>query len=392
MLTSFAYLFDTTGFPPRWYCGEWSAAHGWLHIVSDLGIFTAYFAIPCVLVYFVRKRADVPFMPVVWLFAAFILSCGIGHAIEASLFWHPWYRLSGLVKLVTALVSWATVLALIPLVPKALALPGLAAVNRQLREEIERRERAEAERLEFERQMLQAQKLESLGVMAGGIAHDFNNLLTGIMGHADLARAGAAAGSAARAHAEEVLAGARRAAQLTNQMLAYSGGGRFVVGPVHVPALVEGLNRLLRVSVPKKCELRVEVGPDVPPVVADAAQLNQVVMNLVINGAEALNGAEGAVTVRVSARHRSADELADAFPTPRLPAGEYVALEVADTGCGMSEETRAKIFDPFFTTKFTGRGLGLAAVLGAVRAAGGFVLVESEPGGGTTVDLYLPLA
>ena len=384
-------LFDTTGFPPRWSCGNWSEAHGWLHILSDLGIFAAYFAIPCVLVYFVRKRADVPFMPVFWLFAAFILSCGIGHAIEASLFWNPWYRLSGVVKLVTALVSWATVLALIPLVPKALALPGLARVNQQLRAEIERRERAEEERLRIERQMLQAQKLESLGVLAGGIAHDFNNLLTCVLGYTELARGELSPDSPAApllAHAET---GARRAAELTNQMLAYSGRGRFAIEPVRLPELVASMGRLLQVSVPKKCELTVAADPGVPPIAADAAQVNQVVMNLVLNGAEALGEADGRVTVRVGVAHFGAAELVGTFP-PESPApGAFVFVEVSDTGCGMSEETKAKMFDPFFTTKFTGRGLGLAAVLGIVRAHKGAIRVDSAPGAGTTFKVLFPV-
>lgn len=136
-------LLDTADFPARWTCGRWSSSLGWLHIVSDIAIFAAYAAIPCLLVYFAHRRRDVPFLPVFWLFAAFILSCGLGHLIEAVIFWHPWYRLAGLVKLITAIVSWVTVIALVPVLPKALALPGMAAMNRRLKNEIEERERAE---------------------------------------------------------------------------------------------------------------------------------------------------------------------------------------------------------------------------------------------------------
>lgn len=138
-----ARLFDTSGFPPRWYCGRWSAQLGWTHILSDLAIFGAYAAIPAVLAYFVLRRRDIPFPGIFWLFVAFILSCGFGHFAEATIFWHPWYRFTAAVKVFTAIISWATVIALIPIVPRALRLPGLATVNRQLELEIAERKQAE---------------------------------------------------------------------------------------------------------------------------------------------------------------------------------------------------------------------------------------------------------
>lgn len=138
LASELAKLFDVTDFPARWSCGNWTLLHGWVHIVSDTAIGLAYLAIPLVLVWFVRRRPDVPFPRVFWLFGAFILSCGAGHLIEASIFWHPWYRLSGLSKLLTATVSWATVVVLVPLMPRALELPGLVALNRQLSVEVER--------------------------------------------------------------------------------------------------------------------------------------------------------------------------------------------------------------------------------------------------------------
>lgn len=154
--TSFAkQLFDTDGFPPRWECGDWTPAHGWLHIGSDLAVFGAYVSIPCILVYFMRKRRDLPFPSTFWLFGAFIFSCGLVHLIEASIFWKPWYRFSGLAKLVTAIVSWATVFALAPTVRKALTLPGLASVNARLEDEIEQRRAAE-EALQLHNEELEA--------------------------------------------------------------------------------------------------------------------------------------------------------------------------------------------------------------------------------------------
>ena len=136
-------LFDTNDFTPRWECGIWTPVHGWIHVISDSLIFAAYFAIPVALVFFILKRDDVPFTPIFWLFAVFIMACGTGHLIEASIFWQPWYRLSALIKAVTAIVSWATVISLLPILPKALALPGLASVNKQLREEISQGQAAE---------------------------------------------------------------------------------------------------------------------------------------------------------------------------------------------------------------------------------------------------------
>jgi len=140
----FSNLFQTEGFPPRWECGTgWTSTLGWLHIVSDLAIFGAYFAIPVVLAYFLVRRKDIPFPPILWLFVAFIALCGFGHAVEGSMFWVPWYRLSGLVKGATAIVSWVTVIALIRIVPQALTLPGLAKLNEALNREVAERERVE---------------------------------------------------------------------------------------------------------------------------------------------------------------------------------------------------------------------------------------------------------
>ncbi len=136
-------LFDTSDFPARWHCGDWTDLHGWTHVIADVAIFGAYFAIPGVLIYFIRRRRDTPFLPIFWLFAAFILSCGLVHLVEATIFWHPWYRLSALIKVITAIASWATVLALIKVLPIALRLPAIARLNAQLKSEVAERKRAE---------------------------------------------------------------------------------------------------------------------------------------------------------------------------------------------------------------------------------------------------------
>ncbi|NMG20386.1 hypothetical protein DP116_13310 [Brasilonema bromeliae SPC951] len=238
--------------------------------------------------------------------------------------------------------------------------------------------------------MLQAQKMESLGLLAGGIAHDFNNILTGVMGYIDLARAELPADAPARRLLTEAARNTERAADLTRQMLAYSGKGRFVVTAVDLTALTLAAKSLLEVSVSKKCRLGFDLQAGLPACQADATQLEQVLMNLVINGSEALGGAAGEVTVRTGAGWFEPAELRSAGVHDRLPAGEYVWLEVADTGGGMSAETAGKMFDPFFSTKFVGRGLGLAAVLGIVRGHRGAITVDTAPGRGTRVRVLLP--
>lgn len=172
MIAFFGDLFDTSGFPPRWQCGQWSGPHGWLHILSDIAIFGAYAAIPLALAYFIRRRKDVPFIPIFWLFAAFIISCGVTHLIEATIFWHPWYRLSGLMKAVTALVSWTTVIALFKVIPVALALPGQAKINLQLSKEIAERRRGEEALRESEERLKLAAEAGRVGIWDWNLVND----------------------------------------------------------------------------------------------------------------------------------------------------------------------------------------------------------------------------
>lgn len=260
----------------------------------------------------------------------------------------------------------------------------------QLDVEIRRREASEEERRKLETQFMQTQKLESLGVLAGGIAHDFNNLLTSIIGYCDLARREIPIGSTAANLLEEAVNGSRRAAELTQQMLAYSGRGQFLVGPVVLSKLVMDITRLLEVSISKKCVLRFDLMDNLPACKADATQLRQVIMNLIINASEAIGERSGVISVTTGAAWCDAQYLAENHVNDNLGEGLYVHLEVADTGIGMSPETRARIFDPFFTTKFTGRGLGLAAVLGIVRGHAGGLRVYTEPGRGTSFKILLP--
>jgi ligand-binding sensor domain-containing protein/signal transduction histidine kinase len=253
--------------------------------------------------------------------------------------------------------------------------------------------RAEAARAALESKMLQAQKSESLGIMAGGVAHDFNNLLVGILANADLLRYETELGEDAEETVGHIRTSALRAAELTRQMLAYAGKGQLVTERVELSLLVREMLTLVRSAVPRTIEFDFAAGDGCSFVEADAVQLRQVVMNLVTNAGEAIGDGPGRVRVRVGIeeRPRSAlDLLHAAVDMPRR--GPYVTLEVRDDGCGMDPALLERIFDPFFTTKFTGRGLGLAALLGIVRAHHGGVRVDTAPGRGTRFLVCLPLA
>jgi PAS domain S-box-containing protein len=251
--------------------------------------------------------------------------------------------------------------------------------------------RAEEERRKLELSVLQAQKLESLGVLAGGIAHDFNNLLTTILGNADLARLQLAPDDPACPHLDDIDCASRRAADLCRQMLAYSGKGRFVIQAVSLNDVVSEMEQLLSVSTSKKALLTRTFAADLPSVMADGTQLRQVVMNLITNASEAIGDRQGTIALRTGVLTCDREYFADAIgDTEQHAPGQYVFLEVADTGVGMDSETQARIFDPFFSTKFAGRGLGLAAVLGIVRGHKGVIKVSSQPGKGTTFRVLLP--
>ncbi len=260
----------------------------------------------------------------------------------------------------------------------------------QQNESLERVVKAEEERHKLEAQMLEFQKLESLGVLAGGIAHDFNNLLMAILGNADLARSLLPPASPARPNVEEIVRASQRAADLCRQMLAYSGKGRFVVGRYDLSEIVQEMAQMLEVSVSKKASLRYSFAAELPAVRADATELRQVIMNLITNASESLGDESGVISVSTGVLECDRAYLSGSHLDDKLPEGRYVYLEVADTGCGMDEETQRRIFDPFFSTKFIGRGLGLAAVLGIVRGHRGAIKVHSEPGQGTTFRILLP--
>lgn len=257
-------------------------------------------------------------------------------------------------------------------------------------QDVTERHEAEQARLRLEEKLLQSQKLESLGVLAGGIAHDFNNLLTGILGNASLCLDELPQSAPTYSQLLDIESASKRAADLCRQLLAYSGKGRFLVQPLSLNALVREMVHLLAVTISKKVTLKYEFSDAVSPISADATQIRQVVMNLITNAAESYGEGSGLVSVRTGCQYCDATYLKGAQIGHDLPEALYCLIEVADHGSGMAPETLARIFDPFFTTKFTGRGLGLAAVLGIVRGHRGAMKVRTRIDQGTTFTVLFP--
>ncbi len=555
MAGSFNFL-GSMEFMPHGHCYFWRSDLITLHAVSDGLITLAYWAIFLFIAYLIRRRLDLPFRSVFWLFGLFIVACGATHFMEVYTIWFPDYWLSGWVKAVTAVVSLVALVALVRAVPVALQLPSpdalqklnedlerrvrertadLSASNARLENEVRQREGAEAEvrrlneslqfrltelqalldllpvgiaitedaqtvelrtnaayarltgipahrrvslsdppfevpvsikvfqgdrelsrdelplhraldenrsvldaelriihqegrelqvlasavplrdaegnargavttlqditaqklaaqeHLVVERRLQETQKIESLGVLAGGIAHDFNNLLTGILGNSSLARLDLPPGHAAvRASLDNLEQATLRAADLCKQMLAYAGRGRFVIQPLSLSQLVRETTGLLEVSIGRKAGLQLQLAEGLPAFRGDATQIRQVLMNLVVNASEALADKGSTITVSTGSVQAAREFLAKTDYHDQAVEGRYVFVEVSDNGCGMDAVTRAKIFDPFFTTKFTGRGLGLPAVLGIVRGHRGAIQVSSEAGKGTAFKVLFP--
>ncbi len=273
---------------------------------------------------------------------------------------------------------------------------ALSKSNKELCDKIAENKRAQEEKLALERQMLHAQKLESLGVLAGGIAHDFNNILAAILGNADLALDELAPISAARENLQAIVKASKRAAELCKQMLAYSGKGRFVIEPINAGEIIGEMAHLLEVSLTKNAVLRYNLLDNLPTFDGDATQIRQVIMNLITNASEAIGARGGVISLSTGVIYCDRAYLDNTHEVLRvsldepLPEGVYTYIEVADNGCGMDAETLGKVFDPFYTTKFTGRGLGMSAVLGIVRGHKGALRVSSEIDNGTTFTVLFP--
>ena len=254
------------------------------------------------------------------------------------------------------------------------------------------RKRLADQEARLQAQIQQSQKLESLGLLAGGVAHDFNNLLMGVLGNASLVLMDMSPDAPHYQHLKGIETSARRAAELCQQMLAYSGKGRFVVRPIDVSEVVLGTVRLLEASIPKHVTLKYDCLPGERAVEADIVQLRQIVMNLVLNAADAIGDRRGLITIRTGAMYCDSEYLGSTFFDDRLSPGHFAFIEISDTGCGMDKVTRAQMFDPFYSTKSHGRGLGLAAVLGIVRGHKGAIKVYSELNVGTTIKVILPVS
>ena len=254
------------------------------------------------------------------------------------------------------------------------------------------RTRAEEDRARLENQIREARKFESLGVLAAGMARDFDELMGGVLDAAGALKRGLPAESPAMADIQRIEKAARQAGDVTRQLLAYAGEGDFVVAPVDLSALVAEMAHLLETSVPQNVVLKQELVERLPAVQADRTQTRQLISSLVANASDAIGADGGVVTVSTGVMEADRHYLVRTHLGGNLPAGHYAYVEVADTGRGMDEETRARVFDPFFTTKSAGRGLGLAAVLGIVRGHGGAILVDSTPGRGSTFRVLFPLA
>ena len=258
--------------------------------------------------------------------------------------------------------------------------------------DITERKQAAEERMEMERKLLHTQKLESLGMLAGGIAHDFNNLLAIVLGNLEYASGELHGETIAGECIAKASMAARRAAALTDQMLAYSGKGRFVIKAMDLSVEIEENLQILRSSISKDVELDLSLQEPLPPIYADAGQIQQVVMNLISNASEAIGDNPGSIAIKTEVIACTAQDLQRSLLEEKPEPGEFIVLEIKDTGCGMDDETKRRAFDPFFTTKFTGRGLGMSAVLGIVQGHKGALELESGVGKGTTIRLLFPVA
>jgi PAS domain S-box-containing protein len=276
----------------------------------------------------------------------------------------------------------------VPVLDAGGEVTGFRGVDRDITE----RTQAEVERLAMERRLLHAQKLESLGILAGGVAHDFNNLLMAVIGNLDLGLLDLSPTSATRPYIERALQASRRAADLTRQMLAYSGKGRFVITHMDLSGLVRENMNLFRTAISRGISMKLCLTRESATIEADAGQVQQVIMNLITNASEAIGEKVGVITLTTGVEAFDAAYLSKSRLNEKPPAGRFAYVEASDTGCGMDEETNQRLFDPFFTTKFTGRGLGMATVLGIVKGHKGAIMVESAVGQGSTIRVLFPAA
>ena len=387
--------FTDGAYAPHGYCLLWQPELIWTHVLADAIIGIAYFSIPLVLMLLIRRRHDLAFGWVFWMFAAFIMACGLTHFMSIWTLWQPVYGLEAFIKVITAIASLATAILIWPLLPKAIALPSsesLRAKNEELaetirqrdaaleeaRDQIQQRERAEAA-------LLQAQKLEALGQLTGGIAHDFNNLLQAVAGNLELiARKPDDADRVVR-WSSSALDAVERGRSLTSQLLAFSRKQRLTLQPVSLLELVADSRDLIERAVAPLSSVEVARIDPALVVQADPLQLELAILNIAFNARDAMP--TGGV-LHISARALDEDEIGDLLP------GRYIALTLTDEGEGMTSDVRNRALEPFFTTKEVGKGtgMGLSMVFGVLTQSGGTVKIESEPGKGSTIMLILRAA
>ena len=399
MLEFLRNLFESESLAPHGICLLWRPELVWTHVVSDALIGTAYFSIPLALGYFVSKRRDLAFSWMFWCFAVFILACGTTHFFSIWTLWRPDYGTEAVIKALTAVASVVTAAALWPLIPQALALPSpetlrnlneaLAAGIRERDLALEALARETAERERTEAMLRQSQKMEAVGQLTGGVAHDFNNLLTVIVANLErLERKLPDADEDVKRTLGHAMTGAERAAALTQQLLAFSRKQPLEPTLVDVNELMAGLAELLRRTLGERIALETEPQADLWLTRIDGNQMENALVNLAVNARDAMPDG-GRLSLSTANMPREAAAL-----VPDLPAADYVMVEVTDTGEGIPSEVMDRVFEPFFTTKEVGKGtgLGLSQVYGFVTQSNGRILIESAPGRGTTVRLYLPRA
>jgi len=256
--------------------------------------------------------------------------------------------------------------------------------------DIDARLRAEEERKILEGRLIHSQKLESMGLLASGIAHDFNNILMAVSGNADLIMMEIQDNSPIRDYVIEIAKASHRASELCRQLMTFAGKGSFSKVKVDLNAIIRDMAKMLEVSIPKKVKLKIDLASELPAIEADPSQIRQILLNLVINAAEAIGLGNGEVVVSTSVAECNREFLKSIWLHEELNEGIYISLKIIDNGQGMDQTALTKIFDPFYSTKFLGRGLGLAVVLGIVKRHNGALKVESEPGRGTTFQVLLP--
>jgi len=367
-----------TSYAPHGYCLLWQPWLIWTTALADALIALAYFSIPLALVVFVRKRRDIAFGGVFWLFALFITACGTTHVLGIWNLWHGDYGVEAAVKVVTAIASVFTAILLWPLIPKALALPSpalLREANAALRAEIVERENAEAA-------LLQSRKMEAVGQLTGGIAHDFNNLLQVIGGSLEMIESRVASDEKLKRLSDGALGAVERARRLTAQLLSFSRVQRLSLEMISITDLLPDLQEMLHRTIGPLIELEIHSAAAPYRVIADKTQIELAILNLALNARDAMpDGGKLAISLDNTNVVGKAD----------IDDGDYLAISVTDEGVGMSPEILQRVFEPFFTTKPVGQGsgLGLSMVFAMTRQSGGSVAIESERGKGTTVTLYL---